>query len=145
MSQPLTDGIDAVGSTASLTIPADPACAGTVRYFAATIARHAGLSEELIDDLRLAVSEACAEAIEEGGAGPIRVDLSLETQGIVVQVTSPSIQPGGEVDGSAQLLPIQRLQLVGALFPDADAEQGPGMKVVRFTVPHAGANETAEG
>ena len=144
MPKPLTDRIDAARSTVSLTIPADPACVGTVRYFAATIARHAGLSEELIDDLRLAVSEACAEAIEEGVTGSIRVDLSLEAEGIVVQVISPSIEPGGAVDGSEQLLPIQRLQLIRALFSDAEAEQSPGMRVVRFTVPHAGANGTAE-
>ena len=63
MAQRTTDRIDA-GSTTTLAIPADPAYVGTVRYFAATIARHEGLPEELIDDLRLAVSEACAEAID---------------------------------------------------------------------------------
>ena len=144
MSQPLSDRIDAAHSMVSLTIPADPACVGTARYFAATIARHSGLSEELIDDFRLAVSEGCAGAIEEGVTGSIRVALSLEAEGIVVEVTSPSIEPGGAVDGSEPLLPIQRLQLIRALFPDAEAEQGPGMRVVRFTVPHAGANGTAE-
>ena len=70
MAQRTTDRIDA-GSTTTLAIPADPAYVGTVRYFAATIARHEGLPEELIDDLRLAVSEACAEAIDSGVTGSI--------------------------------------------------------------------------
>jgi len=140
MAQRATDRIDAVGSTLALAIPADPAYVGTARYFAATIARHQGLPEGLIDDLRLAVSEACAEAIEVGVSGSIRVALSLEPEGIDVEVTSGSIQAQGEPHGPDGRVPIYRLQLIRALFPDAETDLGHGIRVVRFTVPHASSN-----
>jgi hypothetical protein len=144
MAQRASDRIDAVGSTASLVIPADPACVGTVRYFAATVARHAGLPEELINDLRLATSEACADAIDAGVTGSIRVSLSLRPGGIDVEVTSDSIQPEGEAQGPAGVIPIYRLQLIKALFPDAEIDQGHGMSVFRFTVETAGTTETPD-
>jgi anti-sigma regulatory factor (Ser/Thr protein kinase) len=109
---------------------------GTVRYFAATIARHEGLPEELIDDLRLAVSEACSEAIDAGVTGSIRVALSLEPERIDVEVTSGSAQSEGEPHASEALVPIYRMQLIRALFPDAKTDPGPRVRV-RFTVPHA--------
>ena len=142
-AQRATDRVDADSSTVSLAIPADPAFVGTVRYFAATVARHAGLPEERTDDLRLAVSEACAEAMEAGEAGSIRVALSLHSAGIAVEVTSSSLRPGGAAplpEGS-ELVPIYRLQLIRALFPDAQSDQGSGTGVVRFTVPSAGPGE----
>ena len=136
MAQRATDRIDAVRSTTALAIPADPAYVGTVRYFAATIARHEGLPEELIDDLRLAVSEACSEAIDAGVTGSIRVALSLEPERIEVEVTSDSAQSEGEPHASEALVPIYRMQLIRALFPDAKTDPGPRVRV-RFTVPHA--------
>jgi hypothetical protein len=117
---------------------------GTVRYFAATVARHAGLPEELINDLRLATSEACADAIDAGVTGSIRVALSLRPEGIDVEVTSDSIQPEGEAHGPAGVIPIYRLQLIKALFPDAEIDQGHGMSVFRFTVETAGTTETPD-
>jgi len=137
MEQRATDRIDAAASTVSIAIPADPAYVGTVRYFAATVARHAGLEEELTDDLRLAVSEACAGAIEAGVTGPIRVALWLEPGGVAVEVASGSARPEPEREApgpeGSELVPMDRLQLIRALFPDAESDQGRGTKVVRFT------------
>jgi hypothetical protein len=140
MAQRVTDRIDAVGSTVALAMRADPAYVGTVRYFVATIARHEGLPEELIDDLRLAVSEACADAIDAGVTGSIRVALSIEAEGIDVEVTSGSIQAPSEPHGREGMVPIYRLQLIRALFPDAETDQGHEVRVVRFTVPHASSS-----
>jgi hypothetical protein len=137
MAQRATDRIDAVGSTTALAIPAHPAYVGTVRYFAATIARHEGLPEELINDFRLAVSEACAEAIDAGVIGSIRVALSLEPERIDVEVTSGSAQSEREPHAREALVPIYRMQLIRALFPDAMTDAGHGVRAVRFTVPHA--------
>jgi hypothetical protein len=135
MEQRATDRIDAAASTVSIAIPADPAFVGTVRYFAATVARHAGLEEELTDQLRLAVSEACAGAIEAGVTGPIRVALSLEPGGIAVEVASGSARPERAAPGpeGSELVPMDRLQLIRALFPDAESDQSRGARVVRFT------------
>lgn len=142
MAQRASDRIDAIGSRVSLAIPADPAYAGTVRYFAATVGRHADLPEEVTDDLRLAVSEACAEAMEAGVTGSIRVALSLEPEGIAVEVTSGSVQleEGAPGPRGSELVPIYRLQLIRALFPDAESDQDGGTRVVRFTVRPEGSS-----
>jgi len=135
MAQRATDPIDSSGRTVSLAFPADPAYVGTVRLFVATLARHAGLQEELTDDLRLAVSEACAEAMEAGATGSIRVALTLGSGGIAVEVASASAQPERGTPGpeGSELVPIHRLQLIRALFPDAVSDQSRGDRVVRFT------------
>ena len=142
MAQRATDRIDAA-STVSLAIPADPAYVGTVRYFVATMARHAALSEELTSDVRLAVSEACAEAIDAGATGSIRVTLSLEPEAMAVEVASGPAQlekrAAPELEGS-ELVPIYRLQLIRALFPDATSDEVHGMRIVRFTVRPAGSS-----
>ena len=55
----------------SLEIPPRSPYVGVVRLAVAALARTAGLSEEAVEDLRIAVSEACANAVianEEAGS-----------------------------------------------------------------------------
>lgn len=56
--------------TVSLEIPPRSAYVGVVRLTVASLARSAGLEEEAVEDLKIAVSEACANAVianEEAG------------------------------------------------------------------------------
>ena len=46
-----------------LEIPSESVYVGVVRLVLASIARTAGLDEERLDDLKIAVSEACANAV----------------------------------------------------------------------------------
>jgi anti-sigma regulatory factor (Ser/Thr protein kinase) len=50
-------------ATVHLTFPPDPAYVRTVRLVAAAEARRAGVSDELVDEVRLAVGEACTRAV----------------------------------------------------------------------------------
>jgi serine/threonine-protein kinase RsbW len=50
-------------STVHLTFSPDPAYVRTVRLVAAAVARRAGVADELLDEVRLAIGEACTRAV----------------------------------------------------------------------------------
>ena len=71
-------------------IPARSPYVGVVRLAITSLGRTAGLDEEAIDDLKIAVSEACANAVlaheEAGVADPVAVRWSDEADRVVVDV-----------------------------------------------------------
>ena len=50
-------------STVHLAFTPDPAYVRTVRLVAAAVARRAGVADELLDEVRLAIGEACTRAV----------------------------------------------------------------------------------
>jgi Histidine kinase-like ATPase domain len=80
----------------TIAITRDPALVRTVRLVAAAVARRAACKDSLIEEIRLAVGEACAVMIgpDEGGAAPDeKIEVQLQTEGeFRVTVT-------GRVDG----------------------------------------------
>src|SRR5688572_16615622 len=74
----------------SLEIPPRTPYVGVVRLTIAALARNAGLDEELVEDLRIAVSEACANAVianeEAGSSEAVVVDWLQEETRIVIEV-----------------------------------------------------------
>lgn len=121
----------------TLTVPADAAYIGTIRFFASVIARHAGLDEEVADDLKLAVSEACADPMDAGVAGSIEVVITLEPDGIALEVRSeqpvpPELEAPTPEGSEPEPVRIDRLQLVRALFPDAQSVPSAEQRIVRF-------------
>jgi anti-sigma regulatory factor (Ser/Thr protein kinase) len=50
-------------STVHLSFTPDPAYVRTVRLVAAAVARRAGVADELLDEVRLAIGEACTRAV----------------------------------------------------------------------------------
>jgi anti-sigma regulatory factor (Ser/Thr protein kinase) len=50
-------------STVHLAFTPDPAYVRTVRLVAAAVARRAGVADELLDEIRLAIGEACTRAV----------------------------------------------------------------------------------
>lgn len=77
----------ATGITVS--IARDPALVRTVRLIAAAVARRTSHDEEFVEEVRLAVGEACALMVGEQGAGtgPVTVRLAVDGR-LVVDVTS---------------------------------------------------------
>lgn len=76
-------------ATVELEIPSRSVYVGVVRLAVASLARASGLDEERVDDLRIAVSEACANALgsdAESGRSPIRVRWSEEDSRVLVEV-----------------------------------------------------------
>lgn len=90
----------------TITIARDPALVRTVRLVAAAVARRTGQDEELVEEIRLAVGEACALLIGEdpdNTESPVTVAIGIDDR-ISVEVASHSsvdVQdpPHGEIDG----------------------------------------------
>ena len=105
----MAPGVARTASGISISIARDPALVRTVRLIAAAVARRSGRDEEFVEEVRLAVGEACAlmvgtdAAPELQGAGPITVRLDLDERLSVhvesegdVAVEDPS---DGDLDG----------------------------------------------
>ena len=125
----------------TLEIPSEAAYISTARLFAGAMARHFGVTEEVVDDLKLAISEACNGAIRireaEGGTRPIRIEVSTEGTSLAFEIedaieTGPSL--AGDTTGDLTRGP--SIELIRALFPEAQmlAGQGGGTRI-RMSVP----------
>lgn len=77
-------------STVELQIPPRSPYVGVVRLALSSLARTAGLDEERVDDLKIAVSEACANAVinneEAGSDEPVAVTWSDDASHVVIDV-----------------------------------------------------------
>jgi anti-sigma regulatory factor (Ser/Thr protein kinase) len=113
-------------ATVRLAFPPEPRLLGTVRLVVGVVARKAGMDEEGIEDLKVAVSETCAVAVGDlsraGRRDPIEVDLVEATDrfGIEVRDRAPAASQGGpegEADGEVDDRELG-LALVGALVDD---------------------------
>ncbi|MDQ1009305.1 anti-sigma regulatory factor (Ser/Thr protein kinase) [Streptomyces sp. V4I23] len=84
-------------ATVELRFSAQPEHVRTARLVAAAVARRAGVDEAVLDEVRLAVGEACSRAVglhrSHGLTAPVRVLLSEEEKTF-------SIEVGDEVPGS---------------------------------------------
>ena len=71
-------------------IPSRTVYVGVVRLALASLARSAGLDEEVVDDLKIAVSEACANAVlsneDAGGDAPVTVTWTDSGDRLTVEV-----------------------------------------------------------
>jgi anti-sigma regulatory factor (Ser/Thr protein kinase) len=77
-----------------LQIPARSPYVGVVRLALSSLARTAGLDEEALDDLKIAVSEACANAVlaseEAGSEDPIVIRWTEEADRLTVDISDPA-------------------------------------------------------
>ena len=93
----------ATGITVS--IARDPALVRTVRLVAAAVARRTSQDEDFVEEVRLAVGEACALLVgqDDGRGGPVEVRMLLEDRLRVSVVGSGSIAaedaPTSDIDG----------------------------------------------
>jgi anti-sigma regulatory factor (Ser/Thr protein kinase) len=89
-----------------------PAHVRTARLVATAVARRSGVDEALLDEVRLAVGEACSRAVEAHQehcpAEPVRVALTGTNGRFEVVVTDTAVQPngaagtGGHADGGSR-------------------------------------------
>ena len=104
-----------------LAFPPEPRLLGTIRLVVGIVARKAGMGEEGVEDLKVAVSETCAVAVGDlnraGRLDPIEIDLveSADRFGIEVRdrAPAPAAPAEGEIDDREL-----GLALVGALVDD---------------------------
>lgn len=94
--------------TVELSFTPLPAHVRTARLLAATVARRAGIDEALIDEVKLAVGEACARAVgihqAHAGGADVLVTLSDDAGAFVVSVRDagpPEADTAVEATGTA--------------------------------------------
>jgi anti-sigma regulatory factor (Ser/Thr protein kinase) len=92
----------------SVSIARDPALVRTVRLVAAAVARRASQDEEFVEEVRLAVGEACAllvgqDSDAQAQSGPVEVSMRLEDRLRVRVVASGAVAvsdpPTSDIDG----------------------------------------------
>ena len=113
-----------------LQIPPQAEYVGTARLFLAAAGRHFELSEEAVADVKVAVSEVCADAIEDVRR-PDHLRIAMRSRVDALEVTVSSQPSGIEADvadtapPALQIGPPERRlrePLVHALFPEAEYE-----------------------
>jgi anti-sigma regulatory factor (Ser/Thr protein kinase) len=129
-------------ATVRLAFPPEPRLLGTVRLVVGALARQAGVDSEGVEDLKVAVSETCAVAINEtvraGLRAPIELELIDDRAGgrFGVEVRDRAPEPAGSLalpsDEALELDDRQfGLALAGALVNDLKSEprEGGGHRV----------------
>jgi anti-sigma regulatory factor (Ser/Thr protein kinase) len=86
-------------ATVEMTFTPLPAHVRTARLVATAVARRSGVAEALLDEVRLAVGEACSRAVEvhqeHCPAEPVRVALTGAEKRFEVVVTNTAATDGG--------------------------------------------------
>ncbi|MER6346183.1 ATP-binding protein [Streptomyces sp. NPDC001595] len=125
-------------ATVELRFSAVPGHVRTARLVAASVARKAGVDEAVLDEVRLAVGEACSRAVglhqNVGITAPVRVLLIEEEKQFSIEVgdEAPHAVPGG-APGTAE-------------DPDAETEEDEmGLAVISGLVDDVEVSTGAEG
>jgi len=136
-----------VSDSLELTIPVVPEQVATARIFVAAAGRQLGIDEDAIEDLKIAISEACTGAIQAHQAAenndPIKVTLTPSKDHVEIRVVSSLIDesPVPDWDPKTPTYMFQKVLaegLVKALFPNAEwvSNQREGT-CVKFSLPVA--------
>lgn len=143
-------------ATVELTFTALPAHVRTARLVATAIARRTGVAEAMLDEVRLAVGEACSRAVEAHRLHcpdePIRIELRDDSGRFEVTVSdaAPSEEPGSELgdarpgaangDDSGGILPDMSgfgIAVIAGLADDMEVYPGPKGMRIRMSWPAA--------
>lgn len=156
-----------VMATVELRFSAQPEHVRTARLVAAAVARRAGVDEAVLDEVRLAVGEACSRAVglhrSHGITEPVSVALTEEEKAFSIEVGDSVPGPGGdsaasaarngsgasrasgagpdrpdpETDGEGE--DEMGLAVISGLVDDVEVRSGAGGGVIRMSWPTAGA------
>ena len=111
-----------------LTFPARAEYLILPRLALAGIARAVPIEEEVLADLKLAVTEACGNVVRHAYGeddGPVRVTIALAEGAVTISVADdgagiPAEQPGGRADGEGGM----GLAIIGAIADELDVRPG---------------------
>jgi len=132
-----------------------PAHVRTARLVATAVARRSGVAEALLDEVRLAVGEACSRAVEAHRlhcpAEPVRIALTSLAGRFEVEVTdtgpaarasaggsgSGAAGPGGAGDGPS-LPPGFGIAVIAGLADDVEVSETAAGTSIRMSWPSSG-------
>ena len=133
----------------SISFPAEPVHVSTARIFSAAVARHYGADAADVEDLKIALTEACGSAISHArsrNSEPVRVAatpgagmLTYEVNGHRRTELLNTPTSDHEQSTEEQMIALSA-ELIGALFPDAEFIDKPEGTFFRLSVPASGAS-----
>jgi anti-sigma regulatory factor (Ser/Thr protein kinase) len=92
-------------ATVEVTFTPLPAHVRTARLVATAVARRSGVDEALLDEVRLAVGEACSRAVEAHQrhcpAEPVKIEMTDQGERFVVVVSDQAPTPGASPGASS--------------------------------------------
>ncbi|MEX3100469.1 ATP-binding protein [Streptomyces sp. V2] len=125
-------------ATVELRFSALPEHVRTARLVAAAVARRAGVDEAVLDEVRLAVGEACTRAVglhqSAGLTAPVKVALIEEEKQFSIEVgdEAPVAHPGDGASGGAETEEDDMgLAVISGLVDDVQVTPG----LIRMTWP----------
>jgi serine/threonine-protein kinase RsbW len=127
-------------ATVEVTFTPLPAHVRTARLVATAVARRSGVSESLMDEVRLAVGEACSRAVETHAAECptelVRVALSDQAGRFEIEVVNSGnaqgVGIGGQASDGTQMPPGFSLAVIAGLADDVqinETETGTSVKM----------------
>ncbi|CAL9464862.1 Anti-sigma F factor [Streptomyces sp. enrichment culture] len=133
-------------ATVELRFSALPEHVRTARLVAAAVARRSGVDESVLDEVRLAVGEACSRAVglhrNNGIAAPVKVSLIEEEKQFSIEVgdEAPHAVPGdpaaaaagGDVETEEDEM---GLAVISGLVDDVEVKAGQDGGLIRMTWP----------
>jgi anti-sigma regulatory factor (Ser/Thr protein kinase) len=127
----------------TISVPARAELVGTLRMFASAVARHYDLPDDVVEDLKLAVSEASTAPVDAGAGGDIGLSIVARVAGVSCEVssrswTSPGVPLRTDLPEGIDPAVLDRLQIVRALFPDAARSERDGVVTVAFSTASRG-------
>ncbi|MEU5309386.1 ATP-binding protein [Streptomyces sp. NPDC021562] len=134
-------------ATVELRFSALPEHVRTARLVAAAVARRAGVDEAVLDEVRLAVGEACSRAVglhqSSGITEPVRVALIEEEKQFSIEVgdDAPRSAPGDRASGASAEADVEAeedemgLAVISGLVDDVEVTAGENGGLIRMTWP----------
>lgn len=134
----MTSTLERTAPTVRLEIPPQSAYVAIARLAITSLGRAAGLDEEKLDDLKIAISESCANAVlcvqESGVEAPIGISFTARSQALEVVVShSGTILDVDAADADSQGFSTQRVMSMALLRSlvdelDLSPREGGGMQ-----------------
>jgi len=119
-----------------------PAHVRTARLVATAVARRSGVSETLMDEVRLAVGEACSRAVETHALHcpdePVKVALSSAEGRFEIEVVNAGRPAGGPGADGTLMPPGFSLAVIAGLADDVQISETDGGTKVRMSWPLSG-------
>ncbi len=143
-------------ATVELRFSAQPEHVRTARLVAAAVARRVGVEEAVLDEVRLAVGEACSRAVGlhqlNGLTAPVRVVLTEDEKVFSIEVGDEVPNPsGGTSDAVSGITAVLEsdgevedemgLAVISGLVDDVEVTSGESGGTIRMSWPVAGVSE----